>query len=225
MIHHLSLDFWKTLAIPNPEFSKARFKLLEEYSGLTLEGVKYLYGDIKNALDEDALNGITQSCFEAYLMLAIDLRKDWTIENIRELVVNINYQFFKHPPMIPEETIKELRKLKSKGISLSIGSNTNFVPGSLIKQAVLDPLDVDFAFVLFSDELGFAKPSLKFFHTVIENTKKFYIEREDNAWAISGSNICHLGDSKLFDAPAVKSGMEFVLVNGPHKLAEVLAKF
>lgn len=214
MIKHLSLDFWNTLAIANPKYAERRTAILQEYSGLGKDVLQYRYNKVKRELDDQAIQGKGQDSSEAFQFLVEAINPEgWTFENKRELMVNLNHEFYLNPPTVPTDIAFELIRLNDDGITLSISSNTNFIPGSILKQVVLDHLGAEFKFMIFSDELGVTKPHKHFFTEVLYHSQR--LARE----------VLHVGDSIAYDVGAIDAGMQFALIGGPEDLTPILQRF
>lgn len=200
---HISMDFWNTLGIPNPTYSEARNTQLSFRSGLQIDKVRSLYSDVKSTIDR------THSEISRPLsntMCYTLLSEQFKCDNFKN---EFEFYFKLYPPTILPETIDMLHKLREKNITLSIGSNTNFITGEIIKETVLDQT-FDFDFYIFSDELGWAKPHNNFWDKLKSQTNR---------------NICHVGDNFICDIIGPTSnGLEARLVTTPHELPEILDK-
>lgn len=181
-----SLDFWGTLGIPHPKYAIARTEYLSRISGLREEVVKFKYSRIKKELDNLETSN-TEYCYKR-LMEELDLK-----ENPRE---EFNRLFALYPASIPWPVVEKITSWRS----ISIGSNTNFITGRMIRKYVFDPIGLKFQFEIFSDEIGYNKPSVKFFKQV-----KIH----------GGANITHIGDSEYFDGGAAQFGIKTHIIKHP----------
>lgn len=214
MIKLISLDFWNSLAIPNPEYAKARTELLAATFNVSFDEAKKKYQETKELLDWMQLNGSWISSTHTFELLVEKFKdKNWRLAN--ELLLNFVELLREYPPTVLPETIKALKNVKKRGYALCIGSNTNFLGGSHLEWHVLTPLRINslFEFMRFSDQVGCAKPQYKFFEMIV--LKSGYLPHE----------ICHAGDSQIFDGAAEKYGIGFKYVAQPYNLIDILNSF
>lgn len=131
----VTLDFWKTLATPSPEYAKARIKILQDRFGLNKESIKRGIAEAKATLDHDAELGFGASCERNLSFLARTLGVECL--NPYGLLNKLADAFIKNPPTILKETKGAIDNLISRkpGIQIHIISNTNFIPGWAIKEA------------------------------------------------------------------------------------------
>lgn len=230
-VKHISLDFWNTLGTANPEYSEERRFILSDFTSMIREtldsdgsfdghSVRYCaqaYKEVKKMIDADVLLGKRYSIDKCFDTLIDWLEVHPLHHELTKLKADLWEAFYKHPPTILHETIEQLQRLKVKGYTLSIGSNTNFIPGKVIREAVLDRLDL-FDFFIFSDEIGVAKPNTEFFLRVNKATFKLR--------AIVGQSVLHIGDSKDFDyKPAKAFGLQAAHIDSPKDLPSILEKY
>lgn len=193
---HISLDFWGTLAAPNPAFAKARNEYLAKALGKPLPLVREGYTAVKRFLDDAAEKyGIGMPVEAAWRILFGQFGQQ--PEYIGHLMSDVRSLFLANPPTISPDTITEMYRLTKAGFTFGIASNTNFVPGQVIRD-LLDRHRILFLMsgCLFSDELGYAKPSSHLFARIKER-------------APEGWSICHVGDSLVCDyQPARLAGFD-----------------
>lgn len=227
-IRHISLDFWNTLGIPNKDYSDRRMQILSDYSVTELsdsgththtpEYCHKAYKEVKKRIDDMTAYGQYSSLDECFTMLCDWLEMDNPPHHlVTEMKAKLWRAFFDNPPKISLNTIEVMEKLKRKGITFSIGSNTNFIPGIVLRNAVLDKLDL-FDYMIFSDEVGVSKPVNKFFQII---NKKCW-----DSFGHCGDSIVHIGDSEVFDLiPAKQFGIKAQLVSDPFALPELLEQY
>lgn len=224
-VRHISLDFWNTLGIANPSYASERSRILATFTlnlsnndGWEGHSVRYCaqaYQAVKEEIDADTLNFGHVGLDASFDFLIKWLEINPLHHEVQKLKADLWKAFYDNPPMILDEVVAKLREIKESGITLSIGSNTNFIPGKVIRESVLDKLDL-FDFFIFSDELGESKPSMMFFYNIEKSVR--YIQKD-----LDDSQILHIGDSKRFDyAPALKFGFKTGLTNNPHAVLPFL---
>lgn len=182
---HISLDFWGTLGRFNPEYSKARGIILASHFHMPAEQAQATYKRIKH--DSDARieqTGESHTCLEMFERLGAALRSDYTTDDARKLMAEMQAAAVLNPPEINRDTVAVMRRLGNAGVSFNLLSNTNFISGEVLRL-ILTINNVPLDFALFSDEHFVSKPSKLFFDLV-------RIERPDYT-------IYHFGDNQVCD--------------------------
>lgn len=214
---HISLDFWNTIATPNPKYTRMRNEYLAQYYGRPVDEVRTIYTSIKSRLDDEAArDGLSTPWCDIHIELAEALRPDdWSCTKWKshEFSVNALMRLFKdNPPIIDPELIFMLERAYRFGHTLSIASNTNFVNGDILRE-ILEQHTDKFLFMLFSDEIQCSKPHIDFARSIAGMTNHLYSNRP----------IIHVGDSLECDG-----GMEgicdisFQHVSNPQQTLEFL---
>lgn len=223
-VKHISFDFWNTLAIANPNFAAERKIILGAWAVRDSPYVDDIYKRVKKEIDAQVAVCNKYSPERSFLALqnALGVPDDRrTLHHFTELQARIWKSFYENPPTFNIDTLIELDRLKEAGYSLSIGSNTNFIPGRVIREALrakskFDPtyLDIDlFDFTMFSDEEFYVKPDESFFWRIRSMAPS-------GVWT---QDILHIGDSQTFDYdPAIKFGFHAHLINNPAELPAFL---
>lgn len=209
MIKHVSFDVWGTLISANPEYAKARTDLIAQAFTIDPAFVKTTYTKTKRIIDSmaettgEALT--TRECF------------DLLYENLEEgpfarglaLEDNLHALFLEHAPSVLDETKYQVSTLRSKGITCSIGSNSNFIPGSVMYPFLQREFDDAFSYGVFSDELRVAKPDAVFFTRVAH--KLMEVKKLED---LEHSSILHVGDNYICDGVGPRAaGMKYVILN------------
>lgn len=216
---HISFDLWLTLIKSNPEYKHNRNVLFKNYFNINLdlnvisEKVRY-YDVLCNSINEKIGRNI--DTFEIYLMilqsLDIDISKIET-NSLNEFYSLSEKLFLEYKPiLINKDTIEIFETLISKGVSLSILSNTGFVKGVTLKKYLLDlKLNNYFSFQIYSDEQNLSKPNQKLFSLVYDEVQKNkFVEK---------NNILHLGDNSIADYHgASQYGLSTILFKNEYKL-------
>jgi putative hydrolase of the HAD superfamily len=211
-ISHISFDFWNTLAYSNPLFKSNRNDL------------------IKNSLNNKVTNNEIDNCFK---LVGNNYNSKMVSNNFIEPPFILFKKVFDHlgisqqnqmvrlylgildlfaefaPIMSKKFDLFFFTTLKEMNISISVTSNTAFIPGSSIKEFLSTKGLVDFFdFFLFSDAIQHAKPSLYIFDLLFN--KASLIEGKSN---ITKDMILHIGDDNTTDYLGSKSyGIKSILV-------------
>lgn len=206
MNKHISLDFWNTVGIPNPEFAEARNRYLAICFNVTKECAAVQYSMVKRYLDYGAEElGIGLSSTTCWEMLTSQFGRRYAATQAES---HVRHLFRRYPPTILPETIEQMKLLEKAGVTFSIGSNVNFISSYVIKD-MLRAKGAPFLFFAFSDDLGVSKPSKNFFDI---------IKRQ-----VEGKEIIHIGDSDVFDCQGARqSGITPVFLASPELLPQVL---
>jgi putative hydrolase of the HAD superfamily len=232
---HYSFDLWLTLIKSDPKFKLERDKYLHRCfnrNKLTLPEVQRIVKEVDvtcNTVNEVAGGSI--SPFEMYVMILNKLGypvKDLTQMDLIAIYHYIEGLFLKHPPQpYCPNTFPTLMKLREKGATLSLLSNTGFITGDTIEKMFDQhfPTHVPgqsarnmFSFRLYSDRFQCSKPSLKFYQlmgSLCENLHQI----TDNRM------VMHVGDNPYADeAGAKKAGFSTYLINSNNnKITDLLA--
>ncbi len=209
-ILHISLDFWNTIALPNPQFKIKRAEYIQKYipCDLTINQINASFqkiGKEYNSFIESGFQSIPP--IDLYLKVFKDLHLS-EISNIDVIIDKLNFIFLEFPPIIFPAFYSFLEEIKNSGKTLSITSNTAFISGDVIKKYLLNVgLNSYFKIFLFSDECGIGKPSQEIFNELILNAQKL----NQN---ISKNSIIHIGDNYNADySGALLSGIRSFHLN------------
>ncbi|MDD2619981.1 MAG: HAD family hydrolase [Syntrophomonadaceae bacterium] len=103
------------------------------------------------------------------------------------------------PPVV-NDGVRETLPLLADKYRMAVICNTGATPGVILRELVKkDGLDDYFAFMVFSDEVGFAKPSVEIFDYTLKKL------------GIVNSAAAHIGDDAITDViGAKKAGMKAV---------------
>jgi FMN phosphatase YigB (HAD superfamily) len=209
----VSLDVWNTLIRANPNFAWARTRYLSTELSLPVNIINAAYREIKDTADRVAENKgecvSNMTIYKSFLSLLGRHHYNWL-----KLRRGLERIFAKYPPYAMPETIETLRDLQTRGIALSIASNTNFIRGDALYNIVLKTWEIDWKFLVFSDQLLQAKPHPRFWNIVTRRAKKFAGAKP---W-----EILHIGDNKICDGACLIANIKFQHINGPIDLVQVL---
>lgn len=212
-IKHISFDVWNTLVKPNKQFSIARNEMIAGVMELPVDTVREQYNETKTHLDrlarEHGLGCSTPQAWHQLIERVAVFNPDFNQWNsdilVRTLFGGTFDRFVKHLPIVDVKTIESVRKLRSVGITLSIASNSNFLPGGVMQSFLEQTFGEHvFAFYVFSDEAGVAKPSFQFFRQVKDQL------------TVPVSETLHVGDDPLYDKACETFGIRFAHVDERH---------
>lgn len=212
---HISFDFWNTLASPNPTYDTERAELLARAFNTTADTAKTVYAQLKQCADGFALTGQQPPAPIIWDSLAMAMAQTTGKEthhvDMQPVRAQLEGLFCRYPPSISPATCALLMNLYREGYGLSIGSNTSFISGSVLRDIVRHyKLDKLFSFMLFSDEVGITKPNPGFFHMILEGSGCRNVNQ-----------VVHIGDSVEFDIQGANNfGMRAVKVSSPEWLVE-----
>ena len=177
MIKAITFDLWNT-TFQNKSYSKSRIVLLNHFFTnigeiIDIEVIKkcydhiFLYHDIED-LTELYPHIYNDERFEKMLnCLEVSLSN-----NEKSKILNImESEMMKDPPLLKEGVVDTLKNLNSK-YNIGLISNTGITPGKIIKK-VMEKYDIlkYFKTTIFSDEIGYYKPSAILFQEALKHLK------------------------------------------------------
>lgn len=238
----ISLDVWNTILEPNKTYASIRTSLIQiELNNIVRSlninfndsDIRELYSLTKNSLDNephfpgfgsntnyayDKLKNnildiiINKYNIERFFIIKFDIVNKLTALMIR-LQKKLEELFLKYRPTIPEETIETIHYFQGRNIYFSIGSNTNFINGKIIRQLFIMN-NLKFSFYIFSDETnGYSKPNVGFFKLILNEMK--------NLPNHTLSDCIHIGDSSYYDNPG-SIGFGYKIISSPIHLATAI---
>lgn len=225
-IKALTLDFWNTLALQNPLFLEAQYKIVSEATERSLDDVKDIIHQTKQEWYKTELEtrGECTASVEVFWAYVFSICKDMkedvqksnpAFKNMCRAIVNA---FYEYPFIIPEETLILLNEIRNKNIDICIVSNTSRVSGSDIATVLFTKcreykIENPFTYFLFSDLIQHCKPSLAAFADAI------------NHLDVNSNEVLHFGDKEEFDGTCRRLGFSFQLVESPKHLTLLLKEF
>lgn len=223
---HISFDVWNTLITGNQDFQPRRTEVIAKHLPVDAAFAKQTYTETKAYFDALAeREGKAHTCDEVYdefitrLTRGIGLEANWLgfTPVLRSLTEDLFRQF---PPHILPSTIWTLQALHGAGYTISIGSNTNFISGTVLSE-ILDPI-IPFEYKVFSDLDGYSKPHPEFFGMILDRARAVQTAEQPEGRAdLSRGEILHVGDNLICDGAATQAGMNFFYVRGPAELPKV----
>jgi putative hydrolase of the HAD superfamily len=210
LVKHLSFDLWLTLIRSEPTFKKRRASFFKEHFDLKdrtaddIDAVFRFQDHAFNRLSE--ITGRSWRAEEMYGLVLHQLGVDLDPLSINDLTAiknECNQLFYQYPPQFYASNTKEIliKLMNSRQYTLNISSNTGFIEGVVLRDILAD-LDIlsCFEFCVFSDEIGYSKPSPLFFDHVFNQIQPIYKGNIDK------SAILHIGDNFESD---IRGGQNF----------------
>lgn len=194
----VSFDVWGTLLRGNPDYKHGRVACVAEALGTPPDRTGAALDGADDALDEATLRtgaqyGVTERLAHAAGALGVPPPDDAALAT---LDAHLAALFRAHPPTPTEpDLLATVARLRSAGLLIAVTSNTGFVPGREVHRALVR-LGLRIDHRVFSDEVGFAKPSPRVFAHLV------------TAAACGPAGIAHVGDNERADvAGAAAAGL------------------
>jgi len=190
---HYSFDFWSTIAFSNPKFKSERTKYFSKLFVYKIEQnlITKAFAEVgKNYNDIIESGGQTLSVDALYdsVFQKLNVKPGLLIENIKSDVFEI---FLKYPPLIADDFFTFLNSIDLNSSSISITSNTAFIPGQVIETFLKENnLLNKFSFCIFSDLESVAKPNVEIFNRLLSKITFDGVEPR---------NVIHIGDNLIAD--------------------------
>lgn len=201
MLAHISFDVWGTLLKSNFDFNRQRAIFLKNNFSLLLS-IDQIIAIVKQNGTEinscQEANKIQVSRELIFTPLCEKLNIPISNDIISQIDKSFQLIFIEYPPIIfHSEYANILKMLMVKGHTLSILSNTVYIKGEFISIVLHNILNENiFSFELYSDEVGFPKPSFKIYSLLKE-------------MANNRKRIIHIGDNYLCD---IQGPLEFGII-------------
>lgn len=218
-IKHISFDLWLTLIRSNAQFKPARNKLFAQYFSIRKPDDEIAkafrhYDLLFNKINEQTGRNVHYS--EILLVILDKLDVDISDLSVRDMEGYYNQMealfFDLHPLLIEEETGAILQSIQAQNITMNILSNTGFILGTTLRK-LLRHLDIDtyFSFQLYSDEMGYSKPSERVFEEVYVHARQINVTEKQQ--------ILHVGDNAIADYRGAKNfGFQAQLIDAQQTL-------
>ena len=202
-IKHISFDLWLTLIRSEPTFKRRRAAFFKQHFGLknhSVEDIDAVFRFQDHAFNR--LSEITGRSWQAEEMYGLVLHQlgvdlgPLSINDLTAIKKDCNALFYQYPPhLYGLETKAILTKIVDcQQFTLNISSNTGFIEGNILRP-ILEDLDISsyFQFAVFSDEIGYSKPSPLFFDAVFTQIQPLYKGQ------IQKNQVLHVGDNAQSD--------------------------
>lgn len=212
-IKHISFDVWNTLITANPRYAYERTEIISYFGGVAPEEANAAYAHVKRVLDLNAEHMLCGDQYHAWWALGRHLGVDR--KAAEQMKKYAEMAFLVNPPHLSMELVDQLILLAAGDYELSIKSNTNFIPGYILAQAVGFDRMPFWAFMHFSDNWEMCKPDKRFFKQTLLQSYNRSLQAEE---------VLHIGDSEVFDGKCVDIGFNFCHIKNPQDLLEKLQK-
>ena len=215
-MRHISLDFWNTVGAAPASYGLERTYLLADFFGVTFDVAKATYKQVKDHFDDaDERTGSSFTRDENFIALFRAFNRVPVRGDLDTLMRMMDGIFHRCPPVIAPALREQLLRAHAMGITLSIGSNTNFIMGSEIREILAG---IPFAFMVFSDEVHVSKPHPHFFDIVAKEVKRVRPDIKSRV------DMLHVGDNMACDVRGAKAaGIPARLVLDANNTAEVIS--
>lgn len=216
----ISLDFWGTIAVFNPQYAAARKRYLATLFNRPEEEAHARYQYVKRGCDHSAEHfGKAMTPLVAVKTMIEGMKLYPTIAGHDPHAVNILADFEQmvrdNPPLLHDEFAQLLRDMREEGFIIGVASNTNFIAGALVQSI----FNLDWSFAVYSDEIGVSKPDPDFFRTVLVRARKAA------GRFVGVDEIIHIGDNSVCDQRgAQRIGMKGWLTHSPDETMQMLHK-
>lgn len=195
MIKAITFDLWNTL-FQNKSYSNNRINFLSNFlaskdKNIEIDALKRGYDHIfLQYSDEDFDRHIyNETRIENVLNC---LKINLTSTEIDEIIISIESEILSDPPLLKAGTFDTLKEL-SQEYKIGLISNTGITPGKMIKK-VMEKYDIlkYFQITIFSDEIGYYKPSAILFQEALKHLQS------------KPENTIHIGDLLHTDVKGAK---------------------
>lgn len=213
-IKHYSFDFWNTIAYSNPEFKNKRAEIVSDFikKEISVSEVSTAFAKVGAEYNNHQESGMELlSPLDLLKKIFKGLAPSDCFYDLHDLKVEIDSLFLEYPPELDNNLYSLIERIQYYGKLCSITSNTAFISGDIIRQFLTDAKLLDkFSFCLFSNEVGYGKPSSNIFQLLYRKAKA-------KNPLLSKSQIIHIGDNILAD---FKGALNFGLKSFHFKLKQ-----
>lgn len=196
---HISFDLWLTLIKSNPLFKEKRNLLFKEFFSIErhideVAATIRKFDVLTNVINEKV--GRNFDTFEIYYLIINELGRDISrfsknhLEEFYRLTENLLMQNV--PMLLDQDIITMLHSLKESGKTINVLSNTAFIKGISLRKVLLHhEIDQFFNFQVYSDEIGYSKPSMEIYAYTYDKIKQL--------GPIEKNQVLHIGDNVISD--------------------------
>ncbi|SHG51576.1 putative hydrolase of the HAD superfamily [Thermosyntropha lipolytica DSM 11003] len=201
MFKAVTFDFWNTLYKPPAvkEAGRQRINLFHNYLlslGINVERREVKEGflkawDVAHKKQREEGLDITP---KGHLHIILEhLKIKLTPEEEKKAYTIYTETLLDYPPVLNDD-VKEVLPLLKARYKLAVICNTGITPGKNLRQLMKKDAILDFFdFLVFSDEVGFAKPSDRIFNFTLKNL------------GVENKQAAHVGDDILTDMWGAKN--------------------
>ena len=162
----ISLDFWRTIARPNHEFSSQRLSIMSNLFGIEKKLLKKCLIESERYIEEVSLHNGKHYGFEERIN-DLHCRLDLPFQegNLKKVYQCIESEFLKFPPILNEPDLrKTLDCFVERGMQIAIVSNTGYIKGKTLDIWLEDNKLLEFLKIrIYSDQVGVCKPNPSIF--------------------------------------------------------------
>lgn len=219
VIKHISFDLWLTIIKSHAQFKMKRATYIAEHfcdKALSSEEIDKIIRTIDKEIDADnEQKGTKLPATSMYKKILKEVNNN--TKNIHDKAIKLkeisDKLFLENlPEFLNSNIINILQTLTKRGYTLNISSNTGFIEGHILRIA-LKKLNIDqyFSFFIFSDEIGYSKPSRLFFENVYKKVTH-----------LNKKQILHIGDNTLTDFQGASHfGFQALLINKDYNINDI----
>jgi putative hydrolase of the HAD superfamily len=209
-IRLISFDFWSTLVWSNPHYKRRRIELVATaFGSVGPAAARYALAVADAELDEATeRTGHQYGLPDRLARIAALLgRPELTRGELDDLRDRHDNAFLRDPPTLTETMLPAtLSALREAGYRLAVTSNTGFIAGRLLR-ATLPDVGLGwhiFEHLVFSDEVGHAKPAPEIFQHLTALAR------------CRAGEALHVGDNKRTDVDGARAAGLHALWYRPH---------
>lgn len=190
-IKHVSFDAWGTLLKSNPEYKPKRNTLLRDIFGDFIQDDIIAFNKSQFDIMVESTGyqpdyAFTMACILGQYMHNVN-RRNFNLK-VKEFRYRNALLVARYPPEPIKGVYEILSTLKDSPLTIGIISNTSFIEGNSLREVIGAMFPQTFSIMLFSSELGIAKPNPSLF---VDTAR---------AMKIPENTILHIGDNLISDS-------------------------
>lgn len=206
-IEAITFDFWNTLFKISDNNLVTKRRIKKFYEVLRIDGYKTRVEDVATAFKECWQHAnfcqcaygqeITPRGHVDFILQRLNLNLS---ASTWELAYHVYTTTLLEIPPLLNDNVKETLPVLAKRYKLAVICNTGASPGSVLREFIKNnQMEDRFQMMVFSDEVGWAKPNVNIFRYTLEGIK------------VDSSRAAHIGDDAITDIiGARKAGMKAV---------------
>lgn len=208
----VSLDIWGTLLRSDPAFKPARNELLRTTLAPAIGSGRFneVMRSADRAADEISMARGTDVGFAERVHLtlkALGIEDKPTAGDMEQLIEQQAHLAREHHPIPLHPSVPDLVARHADVRPVVLTSNTGMLPGTLMRQLLALAGFPTHVAMVFSNEVGWAKPDRRIFETALTRLEGTVGE------PIASSCVVHIGDNPVADRDGARAaGLAAVLV-------------